>query len=148
MLLRVSHEIFTEALIEAPAERVWSVLTDFAAYPSWNPLVRKAEGTLEVGRKLAVSIHLPSGFRMRIAPRIIALEPGKSFAWRGGVIRPGVFDGEHRFEVIALGPKQTRLIQAERFDGFLVPIVGGLVIKLSQPGFVAMNDALKERSES
>ena len=31
-------ELRSEIEIEAPTERVWGVLTDFAAYPEWSPL--------------------------------------------------------------------------------------------------------------
>jgi uncharacterized protein YndB with AHSA1/START domain len=31
-------EIHTEIEINASAEKVWRVLTDFAAYSEWNPL--------------------------------------------------------------------------------------------------------------
>ena len=37
-------EIHTEIEINAPAEKIWKVLTDFAAYPEWNPFVRRGEG--------------------------------------------------------------------------------------------------------
>ncbi|MBI4544746.1 MAG: SRPBCC family protein [Gemmatimonadetes bacterium] len=42
-------ELYAEIDIEASAERVWQVLTDFAAYPEWNPFMRSISGTLEQG---------------------------------------------------------------------------------------------------
>jgi uncharacterized membrane protein len=38
-------EIHTEIEINAPAEKVWRVLTDFAAYPEWNPFVGRFQIT-------------------------------------------------------------------------------------------------------
>jgi uncharacterized protein YndB with AHSA1/START domain len=32
-------EVFSEVEIQAPAERIWQVLTDFASYPEWNLFV-------------------------------------------------------------------------------------------------------------
>ena len=40
--------IKTENVINAPAERVWAEMTDFASFPDWNPFVRKAQGRLEL----------------------------------------------------------------------------------------------------
>ena len=37
-------EVFSEIDIQAPAERVWQVLTDFASYPEWNPFIRRING--------------------------------------------------------------------------------------------------------
>jgi uncharacterized membrane protein len=34
--------------MKAPAQRVWQVLTDFAAYPEWNPFIRRVNGRPEV----------------------------------------------------------------------------------------------------
>jgi uncharacterized protein YndB with AHSA1/START domain len=31
------RELGTEVEIAAPPERIWEILTDFAAYPDWNP---------------------------------------------------------------------------------------------------------------
>ena len=46
---RMGRELNTQIDIDAPVERVWSVLTDFAAYPEWNPFILSAEGSLAVG---------------------------------------------------------------------------------------------------
>ena len=44
----MSKELFSSIDIAAPAERVWEVLVDFAAFPVWNPFITQAEGRLEV----------------------------------------------------------------------------------------------------
>jgi len=31
--------------IHASPQRVWQVLTDFGAYPQWNPFMTRADGT-------------------------------------------------------------------------------------------------------
>ncbi|NJL56675.1 sulfatase-like hydrolase/transferase [bacterium] len=40
--------------VDAPAEQVWDVLTDFASYHSWNPLLSNVAGNLVVGGDLRV----------------------------------------------------------------------------------------------
>jgi hypothetical protein len=43
------HELHTEIEIAATRERVWSILTDFGAYPRWNPFIRSIDGAPEKG---------------------------------------------------------------------------------------------------
>ena len=53
-------ELRTEIEIQASAERVWQLLTDFPSFPQWNPFIRKASGNIRVGERLEVNIQ-PSG---------------------------------------------------------------------------------------
>jgi uncharacterized protein YndB with AHSA1/START domain len=53
-------ELRREIEIEASAERVWRLLTDFARFPKWNPFIRRASGNLKPGQRLEVNIQ-PSG---------------------------------------------------------------------------------------
>jgi uncharacterized protein YndB with AHSA1/START domain len=38
--------------IDATQERVWQILTDFAAYPDWNPFITRASGTARPSERL------------------------------------------------------------------------------------------------
>ncbi|MGZ4891826.1 MAG: SRPBCC family protein, partial [Halobacteriota archaeon] len=49
--------IRAEIEINASAERVWHILTDFAAFPQWNPFIRQISGELTVGGKLDVFLQ-------------------------------------------------------------------------------------------
>ena len=40
----MSTPLSSEIEIDASPDRVWSVLTDFAAYPDWNPFIRRLDG--------------------------------------------------------------------------------------------------------
>lgn len=144
-----THELRTEIEIAAPAERVWAVLGDFAAYPSWNPLIVELAGTLAPGAALVARMRPPGSTRtMTFKPRITLLEPGKRLAWFGSLPIPGLFAGEHSFELQALGPARVRLLHGERFRGLLVPLLRGSLDGATRAGFVAMNEALKARAEA
>jgi len=52
-------ELHSEIEINASAERVWDILTDFASYPQWNPFIRSISGELEVGERLEVRLEPP-----------------------------------------------------------------------------------------
>jgi hypothetical protein len=58
------------------------------------------------------------------------------------------FDAAHEFRIEALPDGRSRLTQHERFSGLLVPLMARSLDRHTLPAFVAMNAALKERTES
>jgi hypothetical protein len=141
-------EIHTEIEINAPADKVWRVLTAFADFPEWNPFVRRVEGEVSVGARLDVYIQPSGGKGMSFRPTILVAEPNRELRWLGRLWLPGIFDGEHSFSIEPLGEVCVRFIQRERFKGLLLPILWKMVDGDIQRGFNEMNQALKVRAES
>ena len=141
-------EIHTEIEINAPAERVWRVLTDFAAYPKWNPFIRRVDGDLIVGSRLHVNIQPSGGKGMSFRPTVLHAEPNRELRWLGHLWLPGLFDGEHSFSIEPLSDGRVRFVQRERFRGLLVPFLSKMLDGDTRRGFEEMNRALKLRAES
>jgi hypothetical protein len=140
------YELHTAIDIAAKPEAVWSILTNFAAYPEWNPFIRNVLGAPLAGTKLTVRIQ-PSGAKaMSFRPTVLTAEHARELRWRGRFILPGVFDGEHRFTLQALA-SGVRFTQSERFSGLLVPLFRRSLETNTKRGFVEMNLALKQRAE-
>ena len=38
------HHLYTEIQIDASADQVWAILSDFASYPQWNPFITSMVG--------------------------------------------------------------------------------------------------------
>jgi hypothetical protein len=135
-------ELRTEIEIAAPPERVWTVLIDFDSYPDWNPFIRRITGQPAVGSRLEVRLEPPEGRGMTFKPSVLKAQAHQEFAWLGRLMVPGIFDGEHRFE---LHPRNggTLFVQREVFKGIVDALLGG-----SLRGFDAMNAALKRRAEA
>jgi len=141
-------ELRSQIEIEATAERVWQVLTDFAAYPEWNPFIRRVNGQPEVEEQLVVRMK-PSGTRgMTFRPTVMKAEPNRQLRWLGHLLVPGIFDGEHIFEIEELGSERVLFIQREVFKGLLVPLLARSLDRDTQRGFEEMNRALRERAET
>ncbi|APW98175.1 polyketide cyclase [Halobiforma lacisalsi AJ5] len=136
-------ETFEE--IDAPPDVVWDVLLEFDSYPEWNPFIRAIEGDPSRGERLRVRIEPPESRGMTFRPTVIAVEPERRLAWRGRLIVPFVFDGDHEFHLEPIDDDRTRLLHRETFRGVLVPVL--LDHDRVERGFEAMNEAVKERAE-
>ena len=139
------RHIETTIDIMAPPERVWEILTDFPAYPSWNPFIVSAYGEPTVGAWLEVHIQ-PKGKRaLMFRPTVLVAEPDRELRWRGRMLLPGLFDGEHFFRIEDRSGT-VHFVHGETFSGLLVGLVRG-TLNATRSGFEAMNTALKERAE-
>ena len=134
--------------IDASPEAVWSVLTDLTQFHLWNPFIRNASGSTELGGEVRVrvrpSLRVPLGFRARVYDR----ERNRRLRWRGHVAAPWLAFGDHSFTIEPLGEHRTRLVQRETFTGILPRLARRLLERETQRGFDAMNRALAERVHS
>ncbi len=140
-------ELRTEIEIAASPETVWAILTDFAAFPQWNPFIREASGEQKVGGKLRIRVVPSGGKGIVFKPTVLAFETNRELRWRGRLGIPGLFDGEHGFTLEPVEGGRTRLTQGEVFTGVLVPLLARSLDDGTKKGFEAMNLALKERAE-
>ena len=143
----VHHELRTEIEIDATAERVWSALIDFAAYPAWNPFIRSVRGLPVAGHTLEIRIQPSGASGMTFRPRVLVADSPRELRWLGRLLLPGIFDGEHSFRIEPIGVNRVRFHQSERFSGVLVPFLWRTLDGATRRGFEEMNAALKRRIE-
>jgi hypothetical protein len=143
------RELYTEIEIDAPADRVFKILTDVAHYERWNPLIVKAEGRADPGEVLRIRIRTPGAREQPYVVKVLTVEENREFRWLGHMLWRGVLDGEHAFQLIPLSPDRVKLVHREQFRGVLVPLVwtSFLDTKMRQ-GFEALNRALKTAAEA
>ena len=144
----MKHEIATEISIEATPARVWSVLTDFPSYATWNPFITSIAGQPERGRQLVARIQPKGGKGMTFKPTVLVAQRERELRWRGRFLFPGLFDGEHYFRIEALREGGTRLVHGEKFSGLLVGLAKSSLDGGTRAGFISMNEALKARAEA
>jgi hypothetical protein len=141
------HRIETQIEINAPAERVWSLLMDFPSYLRWNPFIRSIDGNPMVGQSLNVLIQPPGSKAMRFRPTVLKVEPNREFRWKGKLLVPGLFDGEHYFQLEPKPGGGLVFRQGEMFSGLLVPLLKRSLDGATRQGFIAMNEALGREAE-
>ena len=85
---------------------------------------------------------------VKMSPTVLAVEPGKQLRWIGHLGFPGLFDGQHIFELKPAGSGMTTFVQRELFGGILLPFLTGMLRNETARGFSEMNSALKARAET
>jgi len=154
--------------IDAPIEKVWSILLDFPSYHEWNPFVRGQtivdddcnplpDQTPLTGQNLFISpIHIPPS--MTVPPSssqiyssheiITAVDvTNQRLAWRFDGPPRWVLDCE-RWQALSLtGDGRTRYETVEVFRGVGAYAVKWWMGKGLQEGFRAMAEGLKRRAE-
>ena len=144
----IRHQLDTDIDISASPADVWHVLTDLDSYAQWNPFIVQAGGELVVGAKLVNRLEPPGGKGMTFKPTLTVVEEATSLEWLGRPGVPGIFDGRHRFELVATASGGTHLIHSEQFSGALVRFMRTSLDKQTRGGFLAMNEVLKTRAEA
>lgn len=140
-------ELRTEIIINASKDKVWEVFTNFKQYPEWNPFIKSVEGKIAEGQKIQVYLTPPEAKGMGMKPTILKIQKDNELSWIGRVLIPGLFDGEHIFELIDNGNGTTKFVQREKFSGILVPFLKKLLDYNTKMGFELMNEKLKQICE-
>ena len=140
-------QLHTVIDINASVEQVWRVLTDFSAYREWNPFIVSISGEIRPGARLKVRVQPPGGRGMTFRPTVLVADRNRELRWLGRLLFPGIFEGEHAFQITRLEKDRVHLVQRETFRGLLVPLLRRLLNGHTRAGFEAMNRALKERAE-
>lgn len=131
-----------ELTIDASPEDLWSVLSDPASYPDWNPILVSVEGKFEEGATLSVGMRNPDGSVTNVKPRVKKLVPRSELNQVGGI--PGVltFDHTWKLEAVAGG---TRVTQFEEYRGIGVLFWDPAWV---EKAYKQANVGLQERTES
>jgi uncharacterized protein YndB with AHSA1/START domain len=70
------------ATIHAPADRIWSILTDAASYPSWDSGITRVDGRIADGEHITVHAEVSAG---RTFPVSVQLDAPRTMTWSGGM---------------------------------------------------------------
>lgn len=141
--------IHTETAIAATAQRVWDVITDFASYPQWNPLLLRMKGEPIVGKTLRFRIGLGLGpVQLPLDAEVVIAERGRELRWVGMArrsLRP-IMSGEHYFVIDPRGADRCHLTHGEDFRGWLAPKSARIATALTKQ-YDRLTQAIRERSE-
>lgn len=133
--------------VNAPADRVWQVLTTLDRYPDWNPQIPLARGALERGSQINLRLALPGRPPLDLAATIEEVRPASLLTWRGHVVAPWFFEGYRRFEIKPITGSKVLVTHVEDVHGLLAPLFSVLMGTPVQKSHTALNEALRVRAE-
>lgn len=144
MALVIEHRL----RIDAPAEKVWSVISDLDRYPEWNPFVVACSSTLRVGDPIRMRVRIFPGLVQPQTERVLEQEPGRRLCYGIPGSTLGALASSRSHEVTALAPERTEYGSRFELNGWLAPLVSLLLGRRLAAGFEAMSLALQARAEA
>lgn len=144
----LKKEVNTAAVIIAPREKVWEALTAFEEYEAWETSLRFDVPPRAVGREFSFHYVDDKGNAgMTYNAELLALDAPEIIRWKGMIVAPILFSGEHEITLKNNGDGSTTLARREVFDGVLVPFYGGIV-RDSEKNLDLLNQRLKTYVEN
>jgi hypothetical protein len=134
--------IHTEVSIKASPDAVWKALVVSPAIPVE---IRNAIRDRKTGQNLSVPMR-SGGRSVTLTVKVLAADPPRQIRWKGYLWIPGLFDGEHSFEIQADTGGIIKLAQRETFTGLLLPFLGKTLRDTKQE-FERMNAAVRDAAE-
>ncbi|MDO3645900.1 SRPBCC domain-containing protein [Nocardia mangyaensis] len=131
--------------IDAPAEKVWEVLTDFEHYGEWNTFCVEAASTLVPGDPIDMRVRLGTNTRAQ-REWIRTHTPGTEFSYTMKPVALGALHSRRSHTVVALGPNRSRYESRFTLAGWLSPVVVLALGKHLRAGFGAMTAGVGERA--
>jgi hypothetical protein len=117
------QEIYTECDIDAPASKVYAVISDFANYSMWTNEI-SISGETQPGGKMDVHVKTAdNGNGWFYLKSKMEQNNEKIIVFNNVLYAPFLFLGKNRFEIIPVSNERSRFINAEVFSGLLVPFV-------------------------
>ncbi len=132
--------------VQAPAEIVWEVVSDFDSWKDWNPLYRKAEGQMKIGTTLTLEQHLPGEPAKVITPIVQDWVPYEQLHWRSTRVG-GLVTAIRYLEIENMGPENATFSNGELFIGMLLRFISRDERRRMRAAFTEMGEAVRDRAE-
>ena len=137
-----------EIEIDAPAERIFDILTDLKSYPAWNPFTPRVESTLRPGDAVHLYVRLRSERLSHRVEFVTRNERPTRLCW-GTKIGAGFLLRAERCQTLTrIDERRTRFVNEDVLRGWLAPLVMLAFGRDLKRGFESVATALKKRAES
>lgn len=137
--------IRTEAEIDAPPSRVWSLIADTRRWGEWSDVMKCLDADLAVGTRGKLTIEV-KGRELNVPVQIQRVDAERELRWGGGL--PGLVRASHFLRLEPLAGERTRLVHGERFEGPLVRVLWPVLSRDLEARYQRFCRSLKAAAES
>ena len=134
--------------IDASADAVWDVLTDFERYPEWNPSVPSISGEVRSGSTVAITLAMPGRPSPKVKATLDDVVPGRRLTWHGNVGADWLFAGSREFLIDPQPDGTVHFTHVEDVSGALFPLFRAAMGSAIQRHHDDLNLALRRRAET
>ena len=139
----MTRSFATRIDIQAPADKVWRILTDLSRWSQWNTTVERTVGNIERGAKVTVFVKQSPGRAFPL--RVTQLDAPLRMVWAGGMPF-GLFTGTRVYELAAPAAGTAVFSMREDYSGPLAGLISKSIPDL-QPAFEEFAHCLKREAE-
>lgn len=133
--------------IDAPAARVWAVLTDFPRYADWNPFT--PELAAELRPDGPVRLVADMGFKKFVQRgHVVAVEPNQTLRWHIFPMPRWLAWADRVQTIEAVGDGRCIYRSEDRMHGPFAWLITAMMRRSVTKGFQAAGAALKRRVEN
>jgi hypothetical protein len=133
--------------VQAPAEIVWEVISDFATWKDWNPVHPRMEGEMRIGTPLRFDLVLGEAAATPIEATVQDWVPFEQLHWRTKRLR-GFVTAIRYLEIENMGPQNSTFSNGELFMGPLVRWVSRDERRKLRAAYTRMGEAVRDHAEA
>ena len=133
--------------VQAPAEIVWEVVSDFASWKDWNPVHPRMEGEMRIGTPLRFDlVVVENGAPVAVEAVVQDWVPYEQLHWRTKRLN-GFVTAIRYLEIEKMSDIGSTFSNGELFMGPLVRFVSRDERRRLKAAFTRMGEAVKARAE-
>jgi hypothetical protein len=134
--------------VQAPAEILWEVISDFETWSVWNPIHPRIEAALRIGTPVSVDLVVeesqpPKTIQAVVQDRV----PNEQLHWRSTRVR-GLITTIRYLEIERMSDVGSTFSNGELFMGPLVRLVSRDERRRLRAAYTRMGEAVKARAEA
>ena len=135
-----------KVIIEAPAELVWEVLTDFSAYGEWNDFCPSIEAQLVMGSPVKMQVDLGMGLQEQVE-YITCIEAPRRITWSMENRPEDPIHADRSQIVEPIDAQRCTYVTYDEFSGEAVDAMVEAMGAAVEKGFNLCAQGVKARSE-